>query len=64
MDINSNTYSKKYYEQNREKILAYQKEYYKKKKEQHHKKTPIKFKNGKFILFDPQNPCIVNWDDE
>ena len=64
MENKSNTYSKKYYEQNREKILAYQKAYYRKKKDHTNKNTKIKIKHGKFVLFDPQNPCIVKWDDE
>eukprot|EP01050_Picozoa_sp_SAG11_P022416 SAG11_NODE_4239_length_1993_cov_1.817318_3_plen_64_part_00 len=63
MNNTANTYSKKYYELNRDKILAYQKEYYKRKKQINTKKTSIKFKYGKFILFDPKKPCIVNWDD-
>jgi len=57
------SYSKKYYNTNREKILAYQKEYYRNKKSSQFT-GKIKVKRGKFILFDPKKPCVINWDSD
>ena len=55
------TYSKHYYNKNRDRILAYQKEYYRKKKS-NKKPTPIRIKHGKFILFGDKPP-VINWDE-
>ena len=45
------SYSKRYYNLHRSKILAYQKEYYRKKKEIKFRESTVKFTYGKFILF-------------
>lgn len=61
MADNDTTYSKEYYNKNRDKILAYQREYYRRKKSSR-KPTPIRIKHGKFILFGDKPP-VINWEE-
>jgi len=54
------SYSKRYYEANKTKILAYQREYYRSKKKSRSGK--IQVKHGVFSLFGPTTQKI-NWDE-
>ena len=60
MNNQDKSYSKKYYNANREKILSYQREYYRNKKQMGCGRVSIK--HGKFLLFG-KKPCIINWDE-
>eukprot|EP01047_Picozoa_sp_COSAG01_P049113 COSAG01_NODE_4837_length_4695_cov_90.434508_2_plen_77_part_00 len=56
--MNDMSYSKQYYHNNREKILAYQREYYRSKKKK--RNGEIQIKHGSFLLFGAQ-PTLIDW---
>ena len=52
-------YSRKYYEQNKAKILQYQKDYYRKKRKPK-QKPHFEIRQGKFVLFGVSGLVAVN----
>jgi len=52
------SYSQKYYNANRDKILQYQREYYRNKKQMRRGKVLIK--HGSFLLFG-RKPPLIDW---
>ena len=53
------SYSQKYYNANRDKILQYQQDYYCNKKQK--RRGDIRIKHGSFVLFGP-TPCVIDWN--